>query len=93
MSPSRSWISSDPAFIIGGNFHHPAAETIQRLGFGADFSQLGREHRIADVVLNASRKRLHVGTGIGELREFLHALLHAYIGISRIMVGDERALQ
>ena len=49
---------------------------MQRPGFGAHFSQLGRVQRIANVVLDASRKGLHVGAGIGEPREFLHALVH-----------------
>src|SRR5260221_14444320 len=71
------------AFIIGGNFHYTAAETMRRLGFGAHFAQLRGVQCITDVVLDASRKRLHVGPGIGEPRESLHALVHAYIGITR----------
>src|ERR1035437_3454192 len=76
------------ARIMGRNFHHTAAETMQRLGLGAHFAQLRGVQCIANVVLDAGWKRLHVGTGIGEPREFLHALFHAYIGISRNGVSN-----
>src|ERR1035437_10072426 len=62
------------ARILGRNFHHAATETVQRLGLGAHFAHLRGVQRIADVVLDASRKVLHVGPGIGEPREFFHAL-------------------
>ncbi len=62
---------------------------MQRFGFGVPFSQLRDVQRKPDVILDASWKRLHGGSGIGEPREFLHALVHAYIGISRIASSKE----
>jgi hypothetical protein len=54
------------------------------LAFGAHLAQLRDVQRIADIVLDGSRKRLHVGTGIGKPCEVLHPLVHAYIGIRKI---------
>src|SRR5205085_8842249 len=61
-------------FIIGRNFHHASAEAMQRLGLGAHFAQLRGVQCVANIVSSASRKRLHVGSGIGEPRELLHVL-------------------
>lgn len=53
-----SAVGSTP--ILGRNFHHAAAEAMQRLGFGAHFAHLRGVQRIADVILDSGRKRLHV---------------------------------
>src|ERR1035437_3576483 len=42
------------------------------------FEPLPDPFHLRDVVLNASRKRLPVGTGIGKPREVLHPSVHAY---------------
>lgn len=78
-----------PAFVIGRNLHHAAAETMQRFGFGALLPQLGRKQGIPDVVLHASRKGLHVGPGVGEPRELLHGAVHAHIGIVEIAASKD----
>ena len=58
---------------------------MKSLGVNARFAQLRGVQsiaNIANIVLNASREQLHVGTGIGEPREPLHAFVHPHIGIT-----------
>src|SRR6266536_2139337 len=69
------------AFIIGRNFHHTAAETMQRLCFCIHSAQLRDVQSKTDIILNAGRKGLDVATGVGEPSQSLHFLVHAYIGI------------
>src|SRR5580658_2997182 len=52
------------AGVMVRNLHHLPAKTVERLGFNTHFTQLRSVQRIADVVLDACRKCLHVGTGI-----------------------------
>src|ERR1039457_4611679 len=44
------------ATVIRRNLHHVAAQTTQWLGLNTPFAQLRGVQRIADIVLNASRK-------------------------------------
>src|ERR1039457_2659609 len=44
------------ARVIGRDLHHPAAKTMQWAGLSTPFAQLRSVQRIADVVLDASRK-------------------------------------
>jgi hypothetical protein len=57
---------------------------VEWLRLWAHFAQLGRLQRITNVVLDDIRERLHVGPGIGEPCELLHAQVHAHIGIIRL---------
>jgi hypothetical protein len=59
-----------PTLIIGQDFHDAAAaKTMQRFGLSAHFSQLRCIQRVPDVILDARRKRFHVGPGVGEPNE------------------------
>ena len=66
------------AFIIDRNFHHAAAETMQRLRFGAHFAQLNDVQRIADIVLDASRNDLSLDR---ESANHLSSFIHLYMPI------------
>jgi hypothetical protein len=59
--------------MVGYYFHHPAAQTVQGLDLWARFTQLRCIQGVTKVVLDASRERFHIGAGIGEPNEFLHA--------------------
>src|ERR1017187_7855461 len=60
------------ACIMDRDLHHPGAETVQRFGPHAGFTQLRDVQRIANAVLDARRKSLDVSAGIGKPRELLH---------------------
>src|ERR1019366_8957098 len=61
------------AGMVGGNLHHLSPKTMQRLGLGTHFAQRGSVQRIADVVLDASRKRLHLERESAiHVRSFIH---------------------
>src|ERR1017187_5767361 len=60
------------ATVMGCNLHHLAAKTMQWLGLHTQFAQLRSVQRIADIVLNASRKGFYVLTRSCKPREVLH---------------------